>query len=432
MSNTLQVGVSKQSIVFPHGFLPYDGFSSFHDPLNVRTLVVQVGNRLVAWIVVELTSLPNPVVKDIKQEISTRYQISEKAVFLSVSHTFSAPHIQMHTKPGSEEDHKSKALLQSVRTAVGLSMEEALSRRQPACVGFGKGLCDVNVNRDMLTCDGWWKGSNPSGKSDKTVAMLCFKTLQGKSLAILVNYAVQSSVLEGSCTTEGDILISSDLAGWTSSYVEQELGGGAVVLFTLSGGGDQDPNLKANRHHVDSALRYTRHDVHESGFALLEILAEKLGDEILRCARSPKRMDNCLAVKLLHTTLLVPGQKIYADIHTMKPTKVYRYEESEPVAFSVDILLLNAVALVAVPVELNAKTVLQIKAGSPYSNTIVCTMVNGGLKYLPDQESYDKITYGSMNSYIQKGGAELLVQAVLEMLGSLALDDTIEESLNDY
>lgn len=371
----LQVGVGKQGLVLPDIFFPYDGFSSLHDPLHVRTLVLQTDCKSVIWIVVEVTSLPNPVVKELKQEIAARWQFNEEAVFLSVSHTFSAPHLNIQAQAGSDDERKSNILLQSIRAAISLSMEEALSRMQPARFGIANGSCNVNVNRDMLTADGWWKGSDPAGLSDKSVAMLCFETLQGRCLAVLVNYAVQSSVLEGSCMWDGAVLVSSDLFGWTSTYVEKELGEGAVVLFTLSAGGDQDPSLKANRHHVDCGGRYSRRDVHECGFAFLEVLSERLGDEILRCVRSPKRMESGLSIKLMHRGITLQGQKIYADIHTMKPTKIYCYEEAEPVFVPVDILLLNMYAIVAVSVELNAKTVMQIKAGSPFRNTMVCTLV---------------------------------------------------------
>jgi hypothetical protein len=40
------------------------------------------------------------------------------------------------------------------------------------------------------------------------------------------------------------------------------------------------------------------------------------------------------------------------------------------------------------------------------SKTLVMTMVNGASKYMADKESYDNMTYESMNSPFGKGSAD--------------------------
>ncbi len=47
---------------------------------------------------------------------------------------------------------------------------------------------------------------------------------------------------------------------------------------------------------------------------------------------------------------------------------------------------------------------------------MLMTMVNGGMKYLPDAASYEKITYAAMNSYGAKGSAELVRDAIIAAL----------------
>ena len=54
--------------------------------------------------------------------------------------------------------------------------------------------------------------------------------------------------------------------------------------------------------------------------------------------------------------------------------------------------MLGNVALVGVRPELSCQTGLNIKEQSPFPETMVLTMVNGGTKYMPDRGTYDRIT----------------------------------------
>jgi len=58
----------------------------------------------------------------------------------------------------------------------------------------------VNVNRDVLTADGWWLATGAAGPSDKSVGVTRFDDLSGNPIAVLVNYSVQCSVGAGSTT----------------------------------------------------------------------------------------------------------------------------------------------------------------------------------------------------------------------------------------
>jgi neutral ceramidase len=47
------------------------------------------------------------------------------------------------------------------------------------------------------------------------------------------------------------------------------------------------------------------------------------------------------------------------------------------------------------------------------------TMVNGAAKYLPDERSYQRITYEAMASHYARGAAELVAAGILSFLGDL-------------
>ena len=53
---------------------------------------------------------------------------------------------------------------------------------------------------------------------------------------------------------------------------------------------------------------------------------------------------------------------------------------------------------------------------SPFNQTMVMTMVNGGAKYMADSSAYERFTYEAMNSPFARGSAELLCEKAVELL----------------
>ena len=47
---------------------------------------------------------------------------------------------------------------------------------RPAKIGFGSGFSSVNVNRDVLTANGWWLAPVDAGPSNKTSASFASMT----------------------------------------------------------------------------------------------------------------------------------------------------------------------------------------------------------------------------------------------------------------
>ena len=107
------------------------------------------------------------------------------------------------------------------------SARQAKAAMKPARMGFGSGQAYANSNRRArMPGGGWWLGYNPDGPSDKTVAVVKFESAAGEPLAIFVNYGVHGTVLSAR-----NYLITGDLPGATSRFVEREhLGGHAHAL----------------------------------------------------------------------------------------------------------------------------------------------------------------------------------------------------------
>ena len=371
-------------------------------------------------IVVEITSLGNEFTHEVKRLVEAETGVDYTEIFVCASHTFQAPHLRpSHLELSAEENEKNNRFKQALVNAVKSAVNQAHGSMQWAKLGFGVGQCNVNINRDVLTDQGWWKGTNCHGPSDKTVAVMRFDTLAGQPIALFVNYPVQSGILLDSVQSAGEKLISADLGGYTARYLEQQYDDEIVALWNVGAAGDQDPLFIAKRHILNRHGQYGRIDVHEGGFVLVELLGERLGQEALRVAESITRFKANVVFKNVHKLVICPGQEIFPNVHEMQPCKEYDFKASTPLEVPVHIMVLGDVALIGVRPELVSMTALEIKQASPYKNTVIMTMVNGSAKYLPDVGSYENITYAAMNSMGARGAAELLRDTIIELLDEI-------------
>ena len=82
----------------------------------------------------------------------------------------------------------------------------------------------------------------------------------------------------------------------------------------------------------------------------------------------------------------------------------------------VEIISLGSVVLVAGKPEINAITERQLQKRSQYRNTLYLSMVNGGMKYMPDLESYHRISWESQASMLMPGAAEAFVDTAIKLM----------------
>src|SRR5262249_54138271 len=102
----------------------------------------------------------------------------------------------------------------------------AVRRLEPARVAAGVGSSDIGVNRDLPVEDGRIiVGCNPEGFADRSVGVLRIDSVDGASIACVVNYACHPTVLG-----PGNRLISPDYPGATRESIEKNTGATCVFL----------------------------------------------------------------------------------------------------------------------------------------------------------------------------------------------------------
>lgn len=414
--NKLRVGAGRAVINLSDDLFPLENFIGIYDELCVRVLLIHNESK-VAIVSLELTSLPTNEIEQLQKIVGMAADLPSENVWICVTHTFSAPHIRSNKSLKTELDHKKNNMLRNaIEDALRDASSKALSSLTEARVGFGDGYCLVNVNRDIPTSEGYWLGSNERGLSDKSVTVIRFENMDGNPIAALFSYGVQSSIMDGSSMMDGSRLITADLAGAASRYIEGEYGGNITAVFCLGAAGDQAPSYKAKSVELNKEGFLCEEDIKGEGFTLVKLLGKRLGVEVIRTFEKIKGISSEDSITMKKLMFNCPGQVIPNHISDIHPTKQYEYLPDGEHEVDIEAIKLGDIVLLGVKPELCCRTSMEIKEKSPFTQTLLVTMVNGGAKYMADEDSYSKITYESMNSFFAKGSAEILRDKALELL----------------
>ncbi|MFD5445620.1 hypothetical protein [Streptomyces tendae] len=407
-SGELRAGAGRAVIELPSSMLPLDGFTTVHDDLYVRVLLVRGAERSVALVVLDLTSISSEGVAALRTIVSDAADVEPADILLTVTHTFSTPHIQ----PGSGV---SSPFMAQVSQAASTAVAAAVTSLRAAKVGHGSGECDVNVNRDVLTADGWWLGTGESGTSDKGVGVTRLDDADGNAIAVLVNYAVQSSVMLDSVMANDDHPVTADLAGAAVAHVEKQFGGDTVGFFLVGACGDQAPAFRSKRYTMDKDKKWSQTDASDAGWLLLTVQGERLGTEAVRVAQAI-RTGSDATLELVTSSVTVDAVQ---QGHATAPTKEYTFAPDGTAEVPLWALQIGDGVFTGVAPELSADTGLSIRKHSPFAHTAVLSMLDGGAKNMADSRSYARITYEAVDSAYAQGSAERVAARIGDLLDSL-------------
>lgn len=416
---TLRAGAGRARIELSEEFFPLEGFSGVHDSLHVRVAILDCGAR-VALVSVEMTSLPKEQIASLRELVGELGSLPVENVWICVTHTMSAPHVRpAGTGPESIEATKDARLSDRMEAAAREATHQAVASLQEARLGHACGTCDVNVNRDISTSEGWWVGHNEAGFSDKTATVLRVETMDGRPIAILFSHCVRPAVIECAPHSRENALVTADLTGAASASVEEAYGGEVTALFLMGTAGDQSPRLPGTGAGQPSEGQGLRRDSSsDKDFVAIDKIGRLLGAEVMRLCEAVE----CHGVRgpILSKSVSVKfeGQEL-PDTRSIRPTRDYVFTGGPDRTEWLHFIVLDDVALVGVSPELSCRTGVDTKDGSPFSDTLVLTMVNGASKCMAEAEAYDRMTYESMNSPFARGSAERLAEHATETLWEL-------------
>ncbi|MCD7956415.1 MAG: hypothetical protein LUG93_11845 [Lachnospiraceae bacterium] len=423
----LKAGAGRREIQIPPEYLAVENFGMVHDPIHARAVAIcqgSAGNEATVLIVsLEITSMPGEEVEAIRSLVADETGVKAENIWVCVTHSFSSPHLLPDHHFKSEEElalkKKYRAALQSA--AVGAAKDaakDAAEQLRPARLGVGSGECGIVASRDIELDDGWWVGTNGDGPTDRTLTVLRLNDLEGRPIALISHFAIQSSVMDQSVLSDGRKPVTPDVSGIACRKVEKEAGDDLVALFLIGAAADQAPIEKSVNETFANGEKIIS-DQHEQGFEICERLSDILKNRICEIAHEAVCDQEEAAVCTLSGSLTVPAKHMNRDLHSLRPTRNAVYEPDGESTTEIEAIRIGDLALLGVKPELTCTTAAAIMEQSGFERTLVCTLVNGASKYMADKSAYDRCCYEAQNSPFGRGAAEMLTEKAVEMLGTL-------------
>jgi neutral ceramidase len=430
--NNLRVGAAKVDIT------PKDltglvsvwakAFEGVHDPIYARVLVLDNGGTTAAIVALDLVEYGSSM--PIRERIARELQIPVDHILVTSSHDHNAPRggpITAGTSSEQGRPYSTPAYTQQVDDSILDALRRAKASLQPARMGIGTGRADINVNRIVYTPKGWGGGANPDGPSDKTVWVVKFESLSGEPIALLMNYAVHS-VVGGT----NNALVTGDLAGAVERFVERQFQDKVVALWTMGPAGDQNPKydmiVPVGGKDQDPAKNKA------AAYEVMDALGQVLGVEVVQTANRINRMTQVASIEAAERVVSCPtkppspppagapsGQPAGPPAGGMfGPLKGPVPQPIKPLTamdLRLALIRINQIAITGVSGEVFTNIYWHLKKESPFTNTIMVTMANDRIGYIPDEADYDRIR----NASLVRGCAEsaIIDNLVKMMNGSI-------------
>lgn len=340
------------------------------DALHVKTLILENS----VFVSMDLTSLTQNNIEHFKKVILEVVDCAN--IYISVTHNFSSMHI--HDKNPEYRDY----LYEKFDEALRQSLWNAKNSIQDTIIEYAKAACPININRNVWTDQGYWLGKNREGFSNHEVQVLLFKH-NDILFANMIFYDLQCSVLD-----HVDI-VSGDIAGCLSQMYQKE---GITSFFVCGCAADQMPDY--NQKTYEEVQRLSR------------ILYKSMPSH--GTALSKKLIFKEKQVSLVKQVMKYPTKEL-------KPHTSFDFEKEEGwIQVPIYYIGLGQIHIVLTMPELNSEFGKQIQDEFEQP-VLIGTLINGGCKYLPQKEDYEKITYTAMNTQIGYGSDAFFLRAIQEL-----------------
>ena len=423
-------------------------------PLYVTALALSNGETRTAIVDIDIAILTVDQDTDIRAQISDRTGIPPQNLRLSYSHT--------HSAPVTFSDWLTEGMdlvEQWVSELPGKCVDavvEAVAAQVQAVPLFGRGECDININRRPADDRGeLFTGRNWDGFVDHSVEVVGLDTPEGEPIATLVNYACHPTIMG-----HPNSWVTPDFPGPMRWVVEQTVGG--TCLFLQGASGNQGPvngftgdlavyrKAGATLGAEASRVRLTS-DPYQREEKLVEILPS--GADLGIYEDVPiEEPDDTLAVSWVEFGLpckdVLPldeaqraydqqaselegirasgasGDDIQAAVSLVMRANIAlnvsknnaRHRVGDTITINAQAIRIGGAVLVSMPVEPFAELGAQIKERSVSENTVFSGFSNGHYAYLPTDMAHEDGGYEVRVTPFAAGAEGIAVDACLEAI----------------
>ena len=422
MEQQVIAGFGKGVVRFPKEMFPEEGFCAVHDDPHARLLILKNGQNALALLALELVMCPDDLVRAWQTKIGAAFDVPAENVWIHVNHTITTPHEpgpkgppHLRPEPTQDDIRKRKLYRAAVEAGIDAAISVAKADLAPARLGWGTGESMVNGNRDVLTPFGWWVGAAGDGTSNHTMTVLRVDNPDGTPKGIVMFHATKPCAIDNSGMRESTRLVSGDVCGTACLGVEEHFG--VPVLFCMTAAGDQVPVKQSLLDVVTDKGEIVQADEGaEKGLAYAGELGRQMAADAIKIAESIACDEESCVTDWERVSF--SWQKRRSGPHR-KLTRELEHTDDGTAEVTAEIFRLGDTALVAAKPEINSVTERELMEESPFARTILITMVNGGMKYMPDKGSFERATWEAQSSMLMPGAAERFVEMTAARLKAM-------------
>ena len=420
MAQTVIAGFGKGTIKFSSDLFPIEGFCGIHDDPHARLAVIRTDESAVAILALELVNVPGHMIASYRKKIATTFLLEESQVLVHITHAITTPHEpgpkgppDKRPAPTEEDIIKQKLFKKAVDSAVAEAILCTVSDMGSARIGIATGYCGVNVNRDISTPYGWWIGEKGDGTVNHIMTVISVFNERGIRKGVIVSFGMKPCAVDNSGMKEGKRLISSEVSGRFCARMEEEFG--VPVLYCMSAGANSVPYKTALVDYVDENGKVCQNDYGvEVGFEYVDAISEEMYSAASKIIDKVKTF-NVSPMRWKHISFPYPRRK--GGPRELK--KELTHIQDGTVEVTADVLCLGNISIISAKPEITVELEEQILKNSPFEHTILLTMTNGEMKYLPDEGGFEKGTWEAQSSMLMPGGADKFKESVCGALKEL-------------
>ena len=428
----LEVGVGVVDITGPDAVIL--------DPLHAKAVYFRQGPEQFVLVEVDVTEIGSDETTPARQKAADKTGIPYDHICVAATHTHMAsPHKELTSAIiEAVVQAKSDARPVKLQAGAGEEFQIAFNRRyymKDGGVMFNPMFLNPNIVR-------------PAGPIDPELAIVLLRDPAGnRPLASISNYALHlDTVKEYGAVYQKDGAgsrdsVSADFPYWLEESLRKNFGPGFQSVFATGACGNINHWDFSKPGPQSGHKTITRHLGEALAAAFMEALP-RLSDQKASLAVRTRSMripfreqtaaDVAWAHKFLGKTEQLSGHSEEIGerrrfLDTVRAQRILEIDarKKESTAFLLDVQVVRLsedTAIVTLPGEMFVEHGLSIKNLSPFANTLVVELANEFCGYVPNRKAFRQGEYEVEQGQLAPGGAEMMVEAAVQMLHELKQD----------
>lgn len=404
------------------------------DDLFVNAVAYDDGEKKALTISVDHLHLYTKEVTAFRKMISERCGLPVEAVFIACTHIHTGPSVGEEIAGVSGDAIYDEYIGIKICDAARMALDDAEEARLSYAVGEAKNISFVRRFRmkdgSVRTNPGIGNPDidHPLGEPHESVYLLKAER-ETKDDIYVVSFGVHPDVISGE-------YISADWPGFVRTTVEKALDGVKCAFFTGFEGDvnhfDTSP-IKGDWD-IRTGYEHSKHMGRCIAGAVLQICGKTTpveGDKVgfgnaiarVESFMENDKLDDAKRIVELHKAGRddeIPGEGMEHTTIVAEAVRRVKLENGpEYYDFTMSAVSVGNVAFGGLPGEPFTEIGNRIRANSKFAMTILCCCTNGSPTYFPTSSAYDEGGYEARTSYLKRGGDDILVEGLSDLINSL-------------